>query len=349
MLSLVLAYCAAFGITVGTTALLLPMLTRLGARQTVSENAPASHAGKQGTPTMGGLFILIGVLAPAAFWFMVTQPGMHRSAERDYVAPTVLLTMLYFGAIGFIDDLLIVRRGRNLGLKARQKFAMQCVGAVLFVVWLSATGRAGYTTWITVLPPAAHLPIGPLVINLGFWFFPLAAIYLVGMSNAANITDGLDGLLAGIAMIIALALAWQLSGSPEPALGVVAAFVAGSCGGFLWWNCHPARLFMGDTGSLALGGVLASLALAGKQETGLAVASLVLWAELISVILQVGVFQWRKRRYGAQYASDHRLLRRSPLHHHLEELGCPETAVVQRLWLLAALCGSASLLWRLAG
>jgi phospho-N-acetylmuramoyl-pentapeptide-transferase len=169
-------------------------------------------------------------------------------------------------------------------------------------------------------------------------------LFIVGLSNATNITDGLDGLASGVTILICVAAAAMVWLS-HPWLSVYTVALAGGLAGFLWWNAHPARVFMGDTGSLPLGAALAGVALAGKHEVGLIIASLVCWAELISVMIQVTVFKWRRRTRGIEYARGHRVFRRTPLHHHFEELGVPETAIVTRFWIAGALVAALSLLW----
>ncbi|HLV78769.1 MAG TPA: hypothetical protein VKT32_00770, partial [Chthonomonadaceae bacterium] len=188
------------------------------------------------------------------------------------------------------------------------------------------------------------LVVNPRVVSLGNAYYLLAVLFIVGLSNATNITDGLDGLSSGLTILISLALAALLT-PIYPGLSFYCVVLAGGLAGFLWWNAHPAQVFMGDTGSLALGAGLAGAAMLGKQEVGLIVAALVCWIELISVIVQVTVFKWRRRRYGLEYAKGHRVFRRTPLHHHFEEAGWPETAVVTRFWLVGALCAALSLLW----
>lgn len=259
--------------------------------------------------------------------------------------PQLILT-LAFGAIGFADDFLSARRGKNLGLRAREKFAAQCLVAIGFALWLAKTAQPDLTTSVALTPSLTlgNVVIGENVVDLGFWYYPLAVLTIVGLSNATNFTDGLDGLSSGLAILISLALALLLA-PISASFGFFAAALAGALAGFLWWNAHPARVFMGDTGSLALGAALAGVALIGKQEIALIVASLVCWAELFSVIIQVLVFKWRRRQHGLEYAQTHRVFRRSPLHHHFEEVGWPETQVVLRFWIAGAVCAALALLW----
>jgi phospho-N-acetylmuramoyl-pentapeptide-transferase len=296
------------------------LLKRVGARQTVSEDAPSRHAEKQGTTTMGGLLILAGIFVAVLFSLAEDpryMPGL----------PLLGLTLAY-GLIGLLDDYLIAARGKNLGLKARQKLVLQFAFAIAFVLWMRATAVAGVTT---------TLKLGVWSVDLGDGYYVLGALLIVGLSNAVNFTDGLDGLASGVTILVALAL--SASVLSVGALGWLPLFggaVAGGCAGFLWFNAHPAQVFMGDTGSLALGAALAGMALIGKAEIPLQFYVAVPWAEIASVVVQVAVFKWRKRTRGIEFAREHRVFRRTPLHHHFEEIGWKETKIVARFWLATA-------------
>lgn len=337
--SLVAAFIATFLLTAVPGKWAIARLRSLGAKQNISEDAPTAHGAKQGTPTMGGLMFLIpfvliilGLLAANALG--KTEPALKENA----LLPVFLLTLVNAG-IGFADDYLSAKRGKNLGLNAPQKFSLQCVAAIVFVLWMARTASP-ITTEVQLVPSGILSP--PL--EIGWLYYPLAVLFIVGFSNATNITDGLDGLSSGVTILISVvltALVWLT----HPELGLVTIALAGGLAGFLWWNAHPARVFMGDTGSLPLGAALAGVALVGKQEIGVIVASLVCWAELISVIIQVSVFKWRKARKGIEYARANRVFRRTPLHHHFEEMGLPETAIVSRFWIAGALLGALALLW----
>ncbi len=314
-----LAFVTAFIISLAIGGPLIALLRRVGARQTVSADAPARHAEKQGTPTMGGLIILSGLTVP-----VVLDVVVHPSH-----APVLALLglTLAFGFIGFVDDYLIATRGKNLGLKARQKFGMQVLFSVLFVVWLKMTAAAGVTTVVRV----------GSYFDLGIGYYMLGVLLVVGMSNAVNFMDGLDGLAGGVSTMVALALAATVFAvTGNIAMALFGGAVAGACAGFLWFNCHPAQVFMGDTGSLALGAGLAGLAMMGKVEVPFQFYSVIPWAALFSVIVQVTVFKYRTRKYGIEYARTHRVFRRTPIHHHFEELGWKETRIVQRFWLVTA-------------
>jgi phospho-N-acetylmuramoyl-pentapeptide-transferase len=288
-------------------------LRRLKARQVISTDAPKSHQRKAGTPTMGGILIM---LAGAAGSLAV---GPHSLELFGALAAT-----LAFSAIGLLDDLLIVTRGKNLGLKARQKLALQVMFAVLFVAWWDGVQARGSGS--------------PSALTVIFHLF-----LLVAMSNAVNLTDGLDGLAAGAA--VPLFLLFGLIGSLGAAFdrfGIagnhgLASFsmaMAGACLGFLWFNAHPALVFMGDTGSLGLGGAMAAMAIMLHAELPLLLAAGVYLAEAASVVLQVASFKTTGRR----------IFRMSPLHHHFELAGWPETRVVLRFWILAAALAALTLL-----
>jgi phospho-N-acetylmuramoyl-pentapeptide-transferase len=337
------AAIAAFLVAVTPGSLAIAWLRKLGAKQTVSADAPQSHGAKQGTPTMGGLLVLGSVAAVTLVYFFMTQLGAHRHPVEDFTLLPVLLLTMAFGAIGFLDDFLSARRGKNLGLRAREKFGAQCIAAIAFLLWLKAHEQPALTTSVVLVPVLDGL--GGRVVDLGVWYYVLGLLFIVGLSNATNFTDGLDGLLSGVSIIMCVALSGLVAQSLVPSLSVYCFIIAGALCGFLWWNAHPARVFMGDTGSLALGAGLAGVAMIGKREVGLSVASLVCWAELFAVIIQVTVFKYRRKRHGLEYAKAHRVFRRSPLHHHFEELGWPETQVVTRFWIAGAICALVSMLW----
>jgi phospho-N-acetylmuramoyl-pentapeptide-transferase len=346
MVSLVVAFVSAFLLAALPGAALIARLRKVGARQNVSADAPSAHSAKQGTPTMGGLLILFALTVVTIAYIVFDQLGVHRHPAQDYALVPLLLMTLAFGAVGFADDYLSLVRGKNLGLRAREKFAAQCLIAAGFAFWLASTAQPGITTYVSLLPSQVtnQLAAGQITLDLGTWYYVAAAILIVGLSNATNFTDGLDGLSSGVTILISLALA-ALVAVMRSDLAFYCLALGGGLAGFLWWNAHPARVFMGDTCSLALGAALAGAAILGKQEIGLIVASLVCWAELISVIIQVSVFKYRKKMHSIEYARAHRVFRRTPLHHHFEEAGWVETQVVTRFWIAGALCAALALLW----
>src|SRR5579862_2232179 len=219
-------FIAAFAVSTVLGGPIIRWLKRVGAAQTVSENAPDRHRAKQGTTTMGGLLILAGLTATVA---------VYAAFQPRFAGCFALLALtLANGLIGFADDLLIARRGRNLGLTARQKLALQFAAAIGFCVWLYTSAVPGVTT---------HLQAGSWDVDLGGWYYPLGVLFIVGMSNAINLTDGLDGLAGGISAMLALALAVTVAspgGLSGDWLRLFAGALAGGCAGFLWFNVHPA-------------------------------------------------------------------------------------------------------------
>lgn len=285
-------------------ALLLPALTRLQFRQHAYEDAPQTHQKKTGTPTMGGVVFVVALLPLLMFY-------------RNPVMIATFLLVLACALIGFIDDYTAIRRGKNAGLRARTKFL------------LTALAAAGYLWWISGYP---GVPVDVVFQMSGFtlhaphWLWLLLGILAVtGTIHAVNLADGLDGLATGTMvppLVVLAALAWHRGGDPS---GNVAALLGtGACFGFLIYNRHPARMFMGDTGSLALGALLASVAILTGEMLLLVLVGGVFVAEALSVIIQVTYF----KRTGGK-----RIFRMTPLHHHFELVGWPETAVTARFWL----------------
>jgi phospho-N-acetylmuramoyl-pentapeptide-transferase len=318
-------------------------LRAMRVRQVVREGTPDSHAGKGTTPTMGGIIILITALVPTLLWARLTN---------RYVWIAVIVTG-WMGAIGFLDDYLKLKQKRegkkNEGLVERYKLAGQltlgiALGVYLWLVPLSTLPGAS-----TTLPFYKYVLVTPVFA----WLYVLwVAFILTGTSNAVNLTDGLDGLAAGLTAIAMSTLAvfayiigridtsaylqiFYMRGAGE--LAVFCAAVIGAVVGFLWYNAHPAQVFMGDTGSLALGGAIGVVALLLKSEFLLIFIGGVFFAETASVILQRYVFKYRKRRYGEEYAKANRVFRRAPLHHHFEMKGWAETQVVVRFWIIGIL------------
>jgi phospho-N-acetylmuramoyl-pentapeptide-transferase len=289
-------------------------LRRRKARQVISTDAPKRHQAKSGTPTMGGVIIITAGLLSA----LILGP---RTAE---LTAAVIIT-LAFTAIGLLDDLLIVTRGKNLGLKARQKLALQVLFGAAFVWWWD--GRGGESLGMpAALSATFHL------------------LLLVGMSNAVNLTDGLDGLASGVAVplfllfgfIGAAGMGLEHTGvMGNLGLAVFSMAMAGACLGFLWFNAFPAAVFMGDTGSLGLGGAMAAMAIMLRAEWPLLLASGVFLAEAASVTLQVISFKTTGRR----------IFRMSPLHHHFELAGWAETKVVTRFWIVAVALAALTFFW----
>lgn len=283
-------------------------LAALGQRQRIREDAPDRHRQKAGTPTMGGILIVTGIAA-----------GALLGAGLDGPVLVGLAALAAFGGIGLLDDLLAFRHRRNLGLRARERLALQAA-AGLGLGWYAA-GQAWLATEIA-------LP-GVGMVDLGRGYVALAALLCVGFANAVNLTDGLDGLAAGLACLAALGMAVIAAAAGRASAAVLGVAVAAASAGFLRVNAHPASLFMGDVGSNALGGVLAALAILARAEIALMVIGGVFVAEAASVLLQVAYFKATGGR---------RIFRMSPLHHHFELVGWPEAAVVRRFYLAGSVC-----------
>jgi len=284
----------------------IPVLRRLRVRKAIREEAPARHQTKAGTPTMGGIFIILAaiVASSAVLRGMPPAPGL------------AVLIMLGYGALGAADDLLGIRRGRNLGLRARERLAVQIPLAALAALYVVRRPELG---------TALFLPYyGKL--DLGWAYVAFAICYVVFFANAVNLTDGLDGLAGGTAGIASAAYAAIALHLGQPEMAVLAASLAGACLGFVWFNAHPAAVIMGDVGSNALGAVLAATAIITKTELTLAVVGLVFLLEGVSVLLQVAYFK---------STGGKRLFRMTPIHHHFELAGWTETQTVTRFWLLA--------------
>jgi phospho-N-acetylmuramoyl-pentapeptide-transferase len=292
------------------------------------------HRQKHATPTMGGLFIIAALLASVL---------LFGDLRNGYMAPA-LVVACGMTLVGIVDDLIKLRSTAN-GLSARGKLAGQLVVAGIAAALLyqqQATVAGGLLL---------RVPLTGMEFSLGLWFIPMAVIVIVGASNAVNVTDGLDGLAGGCLIAATVAMTglvyaaghagWAAYlGVPRiPQAGEMTVLAGGMIGGvlgFLWFNCHPAQVFMGDTGALPLGGLLGVLAVVARQELLLVIVAGVFVAEAASVIIQVGYFKWRRRR----------LLRCAPLHHHFQLLGWAENKIVVRFWIAAALCallGAASL------
>jgi phospho-N-acetylmuramoyl-pentapeptide-transferase len=327
--------------------IIIRRLRALSVHQIVREGTPDTHAGKGTTPTMGGLIILAATIAPVLLWGRL---------DNRYLL-LAMAVMLWMGAIGFLDDYLKLRQKRegksNTGLVERYKLAGQvtCGVALGLILWqypLSTLPGAS-----TTLPFFKYVLVVPAAGYLAWLYVPFVTFILTGVSNAVNLTDGLDGLAPGLVAIAVLTLGlfayifgrvdtsaallvFYLRGAGE--LTVFCAAVFGACIGFLWFNAHPAQVFMGDTGSLALGGAVGAIAILLKSEFLLLIVGAVFVAETMSVILQRSVFKYRKRKYGEAYAKAHRVFRRAPLHHHFELAGWPETQVVIRFWIIGILC-----------
>ncbi|WP_110112923.1 phospho-N-acetylmuramoyl-pentapeptide-transferase [Bacillus sp. CGMCC 1.16541] len=312
MLEQVILFTIALGflISVILSPIFIPFLRRLKFGQSIRDEGPKSHQKKSGTPTMGGVMILLSII--------VTTLIM----TNQYLEPTVetyllLLVTVGFGLLGFLDDFIKVVLKRNLGLTSKQKFLGQVIIAIIFYL---ISRQAELSTVVSI-------PIVNFSIDLGWFYIVFLVIWLVGFSNAVNLTDGLDGLVSGTSAIAFGAfavLAWNAS---QFEVAIFSVAVVGSVLGFLVFNSHPAKVFMGDTGSLALGGAIATIAILMKLEFLLIIIGGVFVIETLSVIIQVASFKTTGKR----------VFKMSPLHHHYELSGWSEWRVVVTFWAVGLL------------
>ena len=333
MARVLIAGLIAMVIAVAVGPQFIAWLRRQSIGQQIREEGPAGHVVKAGTPTMGGLLILVAALVPALAVSLYTVPGI-----------TIILATVGCGLIGFADDYLKVKRRRNLGLTARAKFLSQVLVAAIAGAILAYGLPHGYGFSPTLTFPFFK----DLVVDLGLLYIPFVAFILVGSSNAVNLTDGLDGLAIGATLVAAATytifsyvagnsrLAGYLQVAYVPGVGEVAIFCAALVGaalGFLWWNAHPAQVFMGDVGSLAIGAAIGGVAVLAKQEILLALVGGLFVLEALSVIIQVASFKMTGRR----------VFRMAPLHHHFELQGWAEPKIIVRFWILSILFALLSL------
>ena len=296
----------------------LPILKRLKAAQFIREDGPKAHLKKAGTPTMGGIFFIPVAVLVAVIW----------TGFSPMVLGVSLMTLAY-GLIGWLDDWQVMRRRSNKGISPRMKLILQVGFAIAFCLWALSTQSADITT--------VSMPFG-WVLPLGFLFWPLAGFVLVAESNATNLTDGVDGLMGGAGAISLFGLG-VLVGPTHPDLMVFCAALSGACLGFLVHNRNPAKVFMGDTGSLALGGALAAVGILSGNLFGLLIVTLLFFAETLSVILQVSYYKATKGPDG----KGKRLFKMAPLHHHFELSGWTELQVVGVFYLVSAVLVTAAI------
>lgn len=315
----------AVGVAALVTGLLMPLFIRLmryeGVGQQIRADGPQRHLVKQGTPTMGGVIILVGVLASCALVAEWT-PGLVLAVGATLVT----------GSLGLLDDIESVAHGRSLGLTPSQKMSGLILISVAFcLVAVNVCGVApaigfpgGFVIDLGVL--STTLELGGAAVSIPWLYLVFVFLLMAGLSNAVNLTDGLDGLAGGCTMVVMLFMAMVAFLYNELDLAILAGAIAGACVGFLWHNCYPASIFMGDTGSLALGAALASLAVLTKTEVTSLIMGGVFVCEALSVIIQVTSFKLTGRR----------VFLMTPIHHHFEQMGWAENKVVIRFWIVTA-------------
>jgi phospho-N-acetylmuramoyl-pentapeptide-transferase len=310
-------------------------LQRLRVGQVVREEGPASHLEKAGTPTMGGMLIILSAAISTLLWARLDVP----------YTLFCLVALVWMGTLGFLDDYLKVIRGKTEGLVGRYKMLGQVafgVGLALLLLWRPISPFPTTSTGVPFFSDYFAVFSAPM-------YVAFVAFLVAGCSNAVNLSDGLDGLASGLSAIAAATFAvlayvtgrvdtsaylglFYLPGAGETAIFAVA--LAGGAIGFLWYNAHPAEVFMGDTGSLAMGGAIAVMAILLKAEFLLAIVGGVFVLEALSVIIQMGWFRYTLRRHG----QGRRVFRMAPIHHHFEQLGWAETKIVIRFWILGLMC-----------
>lgn len=308
---LIMTIAIAFLVTVLLSPIFIPFLRRLKFGQSIREEGPQSHMKKAGTPTMGGVMVIVGIVVTSIIMAMKFSYG-----PIGYELWLLLFVLVGYGILGFLDDFIKVALKRSLGLTSKQKMAGQLIIALVFYFILR---YQEFSTYIQI--PGTNIQW-----ELGWGYALLIIVMLVGASNAVNLTDGLDGLLAGTAAIAFGAfavLAWY--GIPQNEVAIFALATVGALLGFLVFNAHPAKVFMGDTGSLALGAAIGAIAILTKLEIILIVIGGVFVIETLSVIIQVISFKTTGKR----------VFKMSPLHHHYELIGWSEWRVVTTFWLVA--------------
>jgi phospho-N-acetylmuramoyl-pentapeptide-transferase len=339
--SVLIAAMTALIVSLLCTPAVVRLFRRRGYGQEIREDGPSSHATKRGTPTMGGAVIIGSTLIgySVAHLFVANQPGRGPTAS----GLLVLALMTGLGIVGFLDDFIKIRKQRSLGLNAASKFLGQLIVGVGFAVaalqFRNPAGLTPASTQLSFVRDYAAISLGAV----GFVIF--AYVMITATSNAVNLTDGLDGLAAGSSIMVFGAYVaigfWQFRNScvlqPELQqcytardpldIALVAAAAMGACFGFLWWNASPAKIFMGDTGSLAIGGAFAGIAIVTQTELLLIVLGGLFVIETLSVIIQVGMFKATRKR----------VFNMAPVHHHFELAGWVENTVIVRFWIIAGL------------
>lgn len=308
--AILLTAVVAFGVTAVSGFFLLPYLKRLKYGQTIKEIGPVWHKEKQGTPTMGGMMFILGILLGLMAGFVIsvlTREGNPYPTSNAKLIAGVFLA-IGFGLMGYVDDYIKVVQKRNLGLKARHKLMVQLVLAGSYLWMLKLSG---------VLSTIVEIPFWRQY-DFGVFYYPLMVVMIVGFTNAVNLTDGIDGLASSVTFVAALAFFLYSIKMMQPMMGLFAIAVAAGCLGFLAWNFYPAKVFMGDTGSMFLGGCVVALAFGLDQPFLLFFCGVIYFAEAFSVMLQVASFKLTGKR----------IFKMSPIHHHFEMSKWSEVKIV---------------------
>lgn len=301
---------ASFIITTALGILLIPTLDKLKFGQTIRSDGPRRHLRKTGTPTMGGIIFIPAIALTTLFFSGISADTI-----------IVIFSMVGFGLIGFADDFIKIAKKRSLGLRANQKLLFQLILAIVLILYV-------FTNYSR--PTEIIMPFYPGKIDIGALYIPITAIFVIlGTVNSVNLTDGLDGLVSGIVAIISFFYTVFLTMNNNPSLAIFSSAITGACLGFLLFNRYPARVFMGDTGSLGLGGALAAIAVLSRSHFYLAILGMIFIIETLSVILQVIYFKMTGKR----------IFKMSPIHHHFELCGWSERRVVHTFWLVTLIVG----------
>lgn len=285
---------------------LIPFLHKFKFGQTVRDDGPQSHLKKNGTPTMGGVMMMLAILIATLI-----------RADLSTEIFMALLCMLGFGMVGFIDDFVKIKMTRSLGLTAKQKIVLQVILALVISIYKYKAIGSGIQFIV---------PFSQAGINIGIAYVPVMLVVILGTVNAVNLTDGLDGLASGITAIVStFFMVFALMIANNMGMSQMAAATLGACIGFMWFNVNPAKVFMGDTGSMALGGAITAFAIFTNSVLIIPIVGGIYFAEALSVIIQVLYFKKTKKR----------IFKMAPLHHHYEQCGWPETKVVFIFWIVS--------------
>lgn len=318
---IVISTCLSFVITAVGGFAFIPLLRRLRFGQSIREDGPVWHEKKQGTPTMGGIMFILGVAAAVPF-------AVYKAADASEKMGILFccVTALLYGMIGFADDLVKVLKKQNLGLTASQKLILQFGVAIAFTVSMKLSG---------ILTETIDIPFTALSLNIGFVMHPLCVLAMVGITNAVNITDGLDGLAASVSWVVGILLLLAFSLFRFSGYSIIAAGFAASMLGFLVWNFYPAKVFMGDTGSLFIGGLVGALFFAMRQPLLFVIAGIAYMIDIISVVIQVLHYKRTKRR----------VFLMAPIHHHYEKKGWSEIKIVLAAIIITVVFCAGAYVW----
>lgn len=324
-LSTVAAAVISFGLTAAMGFWFIPFLRKVHYGQTINDIGPTWHKNKQGTPTMGGIMFIIGVVIAVAAGYGILSAQTGVLSNPSYAVQNTrliagLIMALCFGFVGFVDDYIKVVKKRNLGLTAKQKLVMQFLIAILYLLTLYLSGDTSTEIWFPL--------IGYL--NFGIFYYPLMVLFIVFITNAVNLTDGIDGLASSVTFVAAIGFMLITMIMGFTGMGILATALAGACIGFLVWNFHPAKVFMGDTGSMFLGGMVVALAFGVGLPAILILVGILYIIEALSVVIQVTSFKLTGKR----------IFKMSPIHHHFEMSGYSEVKIVA-LFSLITLIGCA--------